>query len=105
MASDLKSDLVMTAFQRCLTVHLMGNPAVHSCHYVQITVIEMFEAQTTRPPPLACRPQCVATSPFDIDHARRCQQQLIRRLLGQRTWPNLVFVFVGVIFQKANLEF
>ena len=28
MASDLKSDLVMTAFQRRPTVHLMGNPAV-----------------------------------------------------------------------------
>ena len=30
MASDLKSDLVMTAFQRHPTVHLMGNPVV-SC--------------------------------------------------------------------------
>ena len=29
MASDLKSDLVMTAFQRRPTVHLMGNPAVY----------------------------------------------------------------------------
>ena len=28
MASDLKSDLVMMAFQRRPTVHLMGNPAV-----------------------------------------------------------------------------
>ena len=28
MASDLKSDLVMTPFQRRPTVHLMGNPAV-----------------------------------------------------------------------------
>ena len=28
MASDLKSDLVMTAFQSGPTVHLMGNPAV-----------------------------------------------------------------------------
>ena len=28
MASDLKSDLVMTAFQRRPTAHLMGNPAV-----------------------------------------------------------------------------
>ena len=28
MASDLKSDLVMTAFQSRSTVHLMGNPAV-----------------------------------------------------------------------------
>ena len=28
MASDLKSDLVMTAIQRRPTVHLMGNPAV-----------------------------------------------------------------------------
>ena len=30
MASDLKSDLVMTAFQSCPTVHLMGNPAVYT---------------------------------------------------------------------------
>ena len=29
MASDLKFDLVMTAFQRRPTVHLMGNPAVY----------------------------------------------------------------------------
>ena len=29
MASDLKSDLVMTSFQRRPTVHLMGNPAVN----------------------------------------------------------------------------
>ena len=28
MASDLKPDLVMTAFQSRPTVHLMGNPAV-----------------------------------------------------------------------------
>ena len=28
MASDLKSDLVMTVFQRRPTVHLMDNPAV-----------------------------------------------------------------------------
>ena len=30
MASYLKLDLVMTAFQRGPNVHLMGNPAVHS---------------------------------------------------------------------------
>ena len=28
MASDLKSGLVMTAFQRCPNLYLMGNPAV-----------------------------------------------------------------------------
>ena len=33
MASDLKSDLVMTSSQRRPNVHLMGNPAV--CHKQQ----------------------------------------------------------------------
>ena len=42
MASDLKSDLVMTAFQRRPTVYLMGNPAVLTMVIDDVTVVSFY---------------------------------------------------------------
>ena len=43
MASDLKSYLVMTAFQSRPTVHLMDNPAVVKRHPVYAYILHMSD--------------------------------------------------------------